>query len=128
MRQQGGDPDQLKLFLGALGAPPSALAEYPGGGEGIYLFGNTWPVDDTDNPGIKKYREELAAIGLESPENLRETGVLAWTSVHNIVNLLKGGPIDAATLLEKMKTEDQRAADRAVRFQRERIPRRPGAE
>lgn len=103
LQQQGADPDKLKLFLGVASNPASVLQRFPGKGEGIYTYGVTWPYDDTTNPGIKKYRAELKDAGQDSA-GMSEMGVLTWTSVHTIVNALKGGPVDAATLLAKMQT------------------------
>jgi ABC-type branched-subunit amino acid transport system substrate-binding protein len=105
MQQQGADPDKIKLFVGALNNTPDEIkTRFPGKGEGVYVFGNTWPTDDPTNPGIQKYLAEMKAAGTDAGANLNEPSVLAWTSVHSIVNLLKGGPIDRATLLKKAAT------------------------
>jgi len=100
--QQGTRIEDMPLFGSALTSTPAVVAKWGEIANGLYIVGQSWPVSDDANDGIKRLRAELRAIGAD-PQGQSDFSVAAWTGMHLIAELMADVPtIDSATLVAKL--------------------------
>jgi ABC-type branched-subunit amino acid transport system substrate-binding protein len=69
---------------------------------GVYFMGGSIPADDTSNPAVAQYNNEMDRYGNKTTPRT-EASEQAWVGVHVIANLLKTVPtISSAALVKAM--------------------------